>query len=92
MTVTETIQIRPDTKIFIDETFFQSLSLVNVQLDKLDKEEIDMKQFRNFILEQRVWFAEQVVSHCQYLSLHATSMEHTLLSIGKELLEIRDND
>jgi uncharacterized protein (DUF608 family) len=92
MTETESIHMRPETKKFIDETFFQSLSLVNIQLKKLDTEEIDLKQFRNFILEQRVWFAEQVVNHYQDLSLQATWMEEKLLSIGKEVLEIRDND
>ena len=92
MTATEPLQIRSETKKFIDQTFFQSLSIVNVQLNKLDKEEIDLKQFRNFILEQRVWFAEQVISHYQELSLQANWMEEKLLSIGKELLEIRDND
>lgn len=94
MTVTqlEETSTLPDTKEFIDTVFFQSLSSVNSQLVKLDTEEITMKQFRQFILEQRVWFAEQVVDYCHDLTLKSTRMEESLLSIGKELLEMHNND
>ena len=95
MTQTDTIsaskqhdEIRPETKTFIEETFFQSLDVLNLQLMKLEREEITMKQFRSFILEQRVWFAERVVQYYHDLSLKATQMEHALLSIGRKLLEI----
>ncbi|MHA1112649.1 MAG: hypothetical protein ACTSRE_16260 [Promethearchaeota archaeon] len=92
MTEIQSEQIRPETKEFIDETFFRSLKNVNNKLVKLESEEITLKQFRNFILEQRVWFAEQVVSHYHELSLQATCMEEKLLSIGKKLLENAKND
>ena len=75
------------TRKFIDHAFFQSLSRVNTELIKLDNEQITMKQFRAFILEQRVRFAEQVLQFVQDIIGRSIRMEKALLSIGKEILE-----
>jgi hypothetical protein len=92
MTESEEFHLNDETKQFIETTFFHSLNSVNIQLNKLEKEEIDMKQFRQFILEQRVFLAERVIEYYHELSLQNTHMEETLLSIGKELVECKNHD
>ena len=88
--MTESEQVQPNLKEFINSLFFASLEEINNQLVKLEKEEITMKELRNFILEQRVRFAEEVIKFYHDLSLRATEMEHSLLTIGKHLLENQD--
>ncbi|MBN2155469.1 MAG: hypothetical protein JW776_05465 [Candidatus Lokiarchaeota archaeon] len=84
---------RPKIIEFIEATFFQSLNVLPNELVKLEREEITMKQFRAFILEQRVWFAERVLDYWNTTHNRETQLENTLLHIGKELQEeMKAND
>jgi hypothetical protein len=92
MKVSEEFHMDDETKQFIETTFFHSLNSVNIKLNKLEKEEIDMKQFRQFILEQRVFLAEEVIKYYHEITLQNASMEESLLSIGKEVVEGENHD